>query len=53
MEIVLAGARRTPIGRFGGSLASLSAPELGAAAARSALEAAGVPAEAVDEVIFR
>ena len=52
MEIVLAGARRTPIGRFGGSLASLSAPELGAAAARSALEAAGVPAEAVDEVIF-
>lgn len=52
MEIVLAGARRTPIGRFGGALASLSAPELGAVAARSALEAAGVPAEAVDEVVF-
>ena len=52
MDIVLAGARRTPIGRFGGELASLTAPELGAAAARSALEAAGVPADAVDEVIF-
>lgn len=52
MDIVLAGARRTPIGRFGGALASLTAPELGAAAARSALEAAEVPPEAVDEVIF-
>lgn len=52
MEIVLAGARRTPIGRFGGELASLTAPELGGAAARSALEAAEVPAEAVDQVIF-
>ena len=52
MDIVLAGARRTPIGRFGGELATLTAPELGAAAARSALEAAGVPPEAVDQVIF-
>ncbi|MXW37266.1 MAG: acetyl-CoA C-acetyltransferase [Acidobacteria bacterium] len=52
MDIVLAGARRTTIGRFGGELASLTAPELGAAAARSALEEAGVPADAVDEVIF-
>ncbi len=52
MEIVLAGARRTPIGRFGGALASVTAPELGAAAARSALETANVPADAVDEVVF-
>ena len=51
-DVVLAGARRTPIGRFGGALASLTAPELGAAAAASALEAAEVPAEAVDEVVF-
>lgn len=51
-EVVLAGARRTPIGRFGGALASLTAPELGAAAARSALEAAGVPASEVGEVVF-
>ena len=52
MEVVLAGARRTPIGRFGGALASLTAPELGAAAARAALAAAAVPAGAVDEVVF-
>ena len=51
-DVVLAGARRTPIGRFGGALASLTAPELGAAAAASALQAAEVPAEAVDEVVF-
>ena len=52
MDIVLAGARRTPIGRFGGALASLTAPELGAFAARGALDSAGVPPEAVDEVVF-
>lgn len=52
MDIVLAGPRRTPIGRFGGVLAPLTAPELGAAAARGALEASGVPAEAVDQVVF-
>ena len=52
MDIVLAGARRTPIGRFGGALASLTAPELGAAAARASLESAGVPPDAVDEVVF-
>ena len=51
-EVFLAGARRTPIGRFGGAFASLTAPELGTAAARGALAAAGVPGEAVDEVIF-
>ena len=52
MDVFLAGARRTPIGRFGGALAPLTAPELGAAAARAALDASGVPKEAVDEVIF-
>ncbi len=52
MDIVLAGARRTPIGRFGGAFASLTAPALGAAAARASLAAAGVPPEAVDEVVF-
>ena len=52
MDIVLAGARRTPIGRFGGALASLTAPELGAAAARASLESAGVPPDAVDQVVF-
>lgn len=50
--VVFAGARRTPIGKFGGALSALAAPELGAAALVGALEASGVPAEAVDEVVF-
>jgi acetyl-CoA C-acetyltransferase len=49
---VLVGAARTPIGRFLGGLASMRAPELGAVALRAALERSGVPAAAVDEVIF-
>jgi acetyl-CoA C-acetyltransferase len=51
-NIVIAGAVRTPIGKFGGALKSLSAAELGVVAARGALEKGGVPPEAVDEVIF-
>ncbi len=51
-EVVLAGARRTPIGRFGGALAPLTAPELGGIAGRAALDAAGIGAGEVDEVIF-
>jgi acetyl-CoA C-acetyltransferase len=50
--IHLAGAVRTPIGRFGGSLAPLSAPDLGVVAARAALERAGVPADVVDQSVF-
>lgn len=50
--VFLAGAVRTPIGRFGGTLAPLSAPDLGVVAAKAALERAGVPATAVDETIF-
>jgi len=50
--IFLAGAVRTPIGRFGGSLAGLSAPDLGVIAARAALEKSGVAAEAVDQTLF-
>lgn len=50
--IFLAGSVRTPIGRFGGSLAPLSAPDLGEFAARAALERAGLAADAVDESIF-
>lgn len=49
-EVVLVGAARTPIGAFLGSLASLSAPKLGAIAIRAALERAGVRPERVDEV---
>ena len=49
---VIVAAARTPIGKFLGSLSSLSAPELGAIAIRAALEQSGVPAADVDEVIM-
>ena len=49
---VLAAPVRTPIGKFGGRLASLSAAELGAAAATACLERAGIPPAAVDQVVF-
>jgi len=45
-------AVRTPIGKFGGSFASMSAADLGTAAARAAIERSGLPAAAVDETIF-
>ena len=50
-RVVLAGAVRTPIGNFGGALASSSAAELGGLAARAALERAKLAADSVDEVI--
>ena len=43
---------RTPIGRFGGALASLTAADLGTAAAKAALERAGIAGEVVDQVVF-
>src|SRR4051812_32051148 len=49
---VIVSAARTPIGKFLGALSSLSAPALGAIAIRAALERAGVPADAVQEVIM-
>jgi acetyl-CoA C-acetyltransferase len=49
---VIVAAARTPIGKFLGGLASLTAPELGAIAIRAALERSGVPASDVDEVIM-
>src|SRR5919112_4203422 len=49
---VIVAAARTPIGKFLGSLAPLSAPELGAVAIRAALERAGVPGDEVQEVIM-
>ena len=52
MTAYLVGAARTPIGGFGGALASLSAPELGAAALRAAVARAGVAAEAIEQVIM-
>ncbi|MDQ2889633.1 MAG: acetyl-CoA C-acyltransferase [Gemmatimonadota bacterium] len=49
---VIVAAARTPIGRFLGGLASLAAPELGAAAIRAALARANVAAGAVGNVIM-
>jgi acetyl-CoA C-acetyltransferase len=50
--IVIAGLARTPMGGFQGELAPMTAPEIGAAAIRGALERARVEAEEVDELIF-
>lgn len=51
-EIWLAGAARTPIGGFSGSLAEVSAPTLGSIAIKEAMRRAGVTNEQVDEVIM-
>ncbi|MDR7866912.1 MAG: acetyl-CoA C-acetyltransferase [Sporomusaceae bacterium] len=51
-DIVIASAARTAIGNFNGTLASLSASEMGAIVVKEALARAGVKAEAVDELIF-
>ena len=51
-EVVVAGAVRTPIGKFGGALASVTAAQLGAAAAREALARAGLDPRQVDEAVF-
>jgi acetyl-CoA C-acetyltransferase len=51
-EVVIVGAARTPIGSFLGSLASVTAPRLGAVAIRAALQRAGVMPGAVDEVVM-
>ncbi len=50
--LILAAAVRTPIGRFGGVLAPLSAADLGAAAASACLERAGLAPDLVDQTIF-
>jgi acetyl-CoA C-acetyltransferase len=49
---VIVGAARTPIGRFMGGLAPLSAPELGAAAIRAALDRSGLERGDIDDVIL-
>ena len=50
--IYLAAAVRTPIGKFGGGLAALTAPQLGTASAKATLERSGIDPLAVDEVVF-
>ena len=49
-EVVIVSATRTPIGSFGGSLASLSATQLGSIVIKSAVEKAGLKPEHIQEV---
>lgn len=51
-EVVIVSAVRTPIGSFNGSLASLSATQLGAAAIKGAVERAGIQPDQVQEVFM-
>ncbi|AMB59734.1 thiolase family protein [Microterricola viridarii] len=51
-SIVIVNGARTPVGRYQGSLASVPAHLLGAAAARAALERSGVAPEQIDEVVM-
>src|ERR671911_2440843 len=49
---VILGAARTPFGKFGGALSPLSAPELGGAAIREAVDRSGVEGEELEHSIF-
>ena len=51
-EVFIVSAVRTPIGSFGGSLASLSATKLGSIAIKGALEKSGIEPASVDEVLI-
>jgi len=50
--VVIVGAARTPMGAFQGEFKNVTAPELGAAAIRAAVDRAGIKPEDVDEVIM-
>ena len=47
-DVVIVAAKRTPIGTFGGGLASLTAPELGATALLEVIKSANIPMDLVD-----
>ena len=51
-HIVIAAARRTPIGAFQGALAGAKATELGSAAIRAAISDSGIDASDIDETIM-
>ena len=51
-QVVIAGGKRTPVGAFQGSLATVPATRLGATAIQAALEVSGVSGDSVDEVIM-
>ncbi len=51
-EVYIVSAVRTPIGKFGGSLAAMTAADMGVVAAKAAMERASVRPEQVEETIF-
>lgn len=51
-DVVIVSAARTPIGKFGGALKSLTSVELGTIAAKAAIERAKISPRSVDQVIF-
>lgn len=51
-NVVIVAAKRTPIGSFGGSLSSYTAPELGAAVIYEVIKSAGIKMDLVDEVVM-
>jgi acetyl-CoA C-acetyltransferase len=51
-NVYILSAVRTPIGKFGGSLASMTAADIGVVAARAAMGRAGVRPEQIEETIF-
>src|SRR5947209_5506748 len=51
-DVVILSAARTPIGKYGGSFRDIHPAELGAVAARAAIERAGLKPEEIDEVVM-
>ena len=51
-DIVIVAAARTAVGKFGGTLAKVSAPELGATVLKALLERSGLSSEQIGEVIL-
>jgi acetyl-CoA C-acetyltransferase len=51
-DVYILSAVRTPIGKFGGSLASMTAADMGVVAAKGAIERAGIRPEHVEETII-
>lgn len=51
-NVVIVEAKRTPVGAFGGTLSSFTAPELGAAAITEVIKRSGIKPDDVQEVVF-
>lgn len=51
-DVVILAAKRTAIGKFGGSLAAIPAADLGAKVIKSLIEQLSLPIEAIDQVLL-